>query len=425
MPFEFDPLSLDFPALTLQCLEPPPTLFSSTQHPTSTSWSVQAPGEREYSALQAFFDREFKAWKITCASATTAFTEELVYPPTNGPFRDVGEAVKKAERTANQLEKQVSEHLQSAYAVWESLPEQRRTELWVLELARGVGRKNKDLEKMKSDQHRLRQENTNLRAQVDQLNRLQQPREFKILSPSTFPIDRDLIANAYGQGVREGKSLGFDVQDRKYDLGTVVTKAIERWKNVITSTRVPTSGMSAQKPLDSNAQSPAPGNPASPSQSQGTPLPPRSAQSQPASQQSQHQGKRMSVTSTNEQASEQETASNSNTAPPSVDDTSDQDADAEMEDDDSFAIMHPSPMKQSQGMQQQGQLDVPRTRGQAQQQGTHDMRFMMQNGATSPGARNSMSMSRSMPNMNMGMQGSPMQDMGMSMQGVRGDMYME
>jgi hypothetical protein len=377
--------------------------------------------------LQAFFDREFEAWKITCASATTAFTEELVYPPTNGrPFRDVGEAVKKAEKTADQLEKQVTEHLQSAYAVWESLPEQRRTELWVLELARGVGRKNKDLEKMKSDQHRLRQENTNLRAQIDQLNRLQQPREFKILSPSTFPIDRDLIANAYGQGVREGKSLGFDVQDRKYDLGTVVTKAIERWKNVITSTRVSSTGMSAQKPLDPNVQSPAPGNPASPSQSQGTPLPPKSAQSQHASQQSQsQQEKRLSVTSTNEQASEQATTSNSNTAPPSVDDTSDQDADAEMEDDDSFAIMHPSPMKQSQGMQQQAQLDVPRTRGQAQQQGTPDMRFMMQNGAASPAGRNSMSMSRSMPNMNMGMQGSPMQDMGMSMQGVRGDMYME
>ncbi len=424
MPFEFDPLALDFPALTVQCLEPPPTLFSSTQHPTSTSWSVQSPGEREFIALQAFFEREFRAWKVTCASATTAFTEELVYPPTNGPFRDVGEAVKKAEKTADHLETQVNEHLHSAYTVWESLPEQRRTELWVLELARGVGRKNKDVDRMKAEQHRLRQENTNLKAQIDQLNRLQQPREFKLLSPSTFPIDRDLIANAYEQGVRGGKTLGFDVQDRKHDLGTVVTKAIERWKSVITSTRASAAGMSAQKSLDQTAQSPATGNPGSPSQSQGTPLP-KTTQSQSVSQQSQQRGKRLSIASTNEQASEQTDTSNSNTAPPSVDETSDQDADAEMEDDDSFAIMHPSPIKQSQTVQQGAQLDVPRTRGQAQQQSTPDMRYMMQNGTTSPASRNSMTMSRSMPNINMGLQGSAMQDMGMPMQGVRGDMYME
>src|SRR5262245_6638268 len=100
MPFDFDPLSLDFPSLTLQCLRPPPTLFSSTQHPTSTSWSVQCPGQREFEALQAYFAEEFRQWRITCASATTAVTEELPYPPTNTPLRDVREAVKRAEASA-------------------------------------------------------------------------------------------------------------------------------------------------------------------------------------------------------------------------------------------------------------------------------------------------------------------------------------
>lgn len=197
-PFEFDPLSLDFPALTLQCLKPPPTLFSSTQHATSTSWSVQSPGQHEFNALEAYFEETFKAWKITCASATTAVTEELVTLPTGKSAWNVRDAVQKAERAAETLEKQVTEHLQSAFAAWESVPEQRRNELWVLELARGVGKKQKDVEKCKKEQHRLKQENTNLRMQIDQLNRLQQPREFKLLSPTTFPLDQDLIAKAYG-----------------------------------------------------------------------------------------------------------------------------------------------------------------------------------------------------------------------------------
>src|SRR6185312_12953677 len=139
MPFDFDPLALDFPALTLQCLQPPPTLFSSTQHPTSTSWSVQFPGQREFDALQAYFEEQFQQWKCSCALATTASMEELVYPPKEGPFPNAKDAVKKAEKQAETLEKQVKEHLQSAYAVWATLPETRRNELWVLELARGVG----------------------------------------------------------------------------------------------------------------------------------------------------------------------------------------------------------------------------------------------------------------------------------------------
>lgn len=398
MPFDFDPLSLDFPALTLQCLHPPPTLFSSTQHPTSTSWSVQSPGRREFGALQAYFQEEFRVWKIACASATTAAFEELTYPPTGHPHRDARDAVKKAEKAAETLEKHVEEHLQSAYAVWETLPGPRQQELWILELARGVGRKHKETEKMKEQQHKLQQENANLKMQVDQLNRLQQPREFKLLSPATIPIERDLVSYAYEQGVKGGKSVGFDMEDRHEDLGTVVTKSIERWKSVITSTRATSGGMGAQRSLD-QAQAPR-----------------------------QQPPKRLSTASTNGPASEQTATSASNTGPPSIEEMSDQDADAEMEDDDGFAIMNASPVKPAHPMQQQATLDVPRTRGLVQQQAAaQDLRFMMQNGAGSPVGRSAMTMSRSMPNMNMAMQGNPMQggDMGM-MQPVRGDpMYME
>ncbi|XP_044716273.1 uncharacterized protein HRG_10447 [Hirsutella rhossiliensis] len=400
MPFDFDPLSLDFPALTLQCLRPPPTLFSSTQHPTSTSWSVQSPGRREYSALQAYFQEEFQSWKVACASATTAAFEELTYPPSGNPHRDAREAVKKAEKAAENLERQVEEHLQSAYAVWESLPTQRQQELWILELARGVGRKQNETVKLKEQRHGLEQENANLKSQIDQLNRLQQPREFKLLSPTTIPIDRDLISYAYEQGVKGGKSVGFDLEDRHVDLSTLVTKSIERWKDVITSTRATESGMGAQKPLDQAAST------------SGLP------------QTHQPPPKRLSTTSTNDPPSEQTASSVSNTGPPSIEETSDQDADAEMEDDDSFAIMNASPVKPAHPMQQQATLDVPRTRGLVQQQNAaQELRFMMPNGA----GRSAMSMSRSMAGMNMAMQGNPLQgsDLGM-MQPVRGDaMYME
>ncbi|CAG9943822.1 unnamed protein product [Clonostachys rosea f. rosea IK726] len=429
MPFDFDPLSLDFPALTLQCLQPPPTLFSSTQHPTSTSWSVQCPGQREFEALKSFFEDEFQTWKISCVTANTDAMDELTYPTSNGPYRDKRDVVRKVEKSADHLEKQVNEHLQSAYAVWESLPPQRQNELWILELARGVGRKHKEAEKMKEQQQKLQQENANLKSQIDQLNRLQQPREFKLSPPGTIPFDKEFITHAYEQGLKGQSIIGFSLEDRDLDLSALVARSIDRWKNVVVSSRV-VSGMSSQRSLDQTSVETDTNGNSQPSQSR--------SQSQTPQQQTQpHQPpKRLSTASTNGALSENTAASTNTTAPPSVEETSDQDADAEMEDDDSFAIMNASPIKQQQPVPQpiqqqatqQATLEVPRTRGPIPQQRTlPDQRFLMQNGAGSPVGRTAMNMSRSMPNMNMAMQANGLHaDLGMAMQGMRSDgMYME
>ncbi|KPM35523.1 hypothetical protein AK830_g11035 [Neonectria ditissima] len=482
MPFEFDPRSLDFPALTLQCLQPPPTLFSSTQHPTSTSWSVQSPGQREFDALRSYFQAEFRVWKLTRSSATSSAAEESTYPPNMGPYRDVREALRNVEQATETLEAQVDEHLQSAYTAWQSLPSPRRQELWVLELARSVGRKHKETEVMKREELRLRQENANLKSQVEQLNRLQQPREFKIAQPMTVPMERDLIIALLEQDVKCGKGVGFGMEDAHVELNSIVSKSIERWKQVITSTRTNATGMNAQRSLDQTAQ--PTGGAAVNGQAQPTPQiqtpvqTPLQPQSQPQvqtpqpptqlqkpqpqqkpkpqqqlpqqlpqqvpqqvpqqqlsqtpqlSQPSQPPLKRQSATSTNGgMTSEAASSSTTTTAPPSIEETSDQDADAEMEDDDSFAIMHPSPTKLPPPMQQQTTLEVPRTRGPIQQRTNPDTRFIMPNGTGSPvGRTTAMTMSRSMPNMNMAMQTSAMHagDISMAMQGVRGDpMYMD
>lgn len=251
MPFDFDPLSLDFPALCLQCLEPPPTLFSSTQHPTPTSWSITPPGEKQDQALLAYFQEEFRKWKITCSSATTAVMEELTYPPSQAATfqENTRDSVQKAERAAERLERQVTEHLASAFSVWQQLPPQRRQELWILELARSVGRKQKEVDKLKEAQHSLEQENTNLKSQIDHLNRLQQPREFKIANPMTWGMSQKMIQLAAEAGVSGRRVVGLNMEDRHSDLSTVVSSAIDRWKNVIVSSRA-TSGLASQRPLE-------------------------------------------------------------------------------------------------------------------------------------------------------------------------------
>ena len=410
LPFDFDPLALDFPALCLQCLKPPPTLFSSTQHPTPTSWSLTYPERKQFEALKTYFQEEFRTWKVSCAAATTAIVEELTYPPSVSiAMENTKDAVRRAEKQANALEKQVTEHIQSAFSVWEQLSTTRRQELWVLELARSVGRKQKEVDTLKESHHSLKQENANLKSQIEHLNRLQQPREFKIMSPTTIPMGENMVKFMLEEGVTKGRrGVGMNIDDRHLDLSTVVSTAIDRWKNVIVSARS-ASGMSAQRSFDQSStsgpgvtQTPAPAsaqNMSTPSNTAAAPT----VQPQPVTQaqqpvtaptpQQQSQTRHMSIASSTGPTvtpSEPKTSAAPTPSVPSVDDEmSDQDADAEMEDDDGFAAMNtpaakppPPPLQVEVPQQQTPELHVPRARGPAMNR-AQQARFAMNGRAAS------------------------------------------
>ncbi|KAK6956524.1 hypothetical protein Daesc_001802 [Daldinia eschscholtzii] len=389
LPFDFDPLSLDFPALTLQCLQAPPTLFSSTPHPTSSSWSIQPPAQKQFEALKAYFKEEFRKWKVACATATTSTHEDLTYPPSKTAVpRDARDSVKKAEEAAATLEAQVCEHLQSTYHVWEQLPVQRRTELWGLELARSVGRRQKEVEKLKETHFSIKQENVNLKTQIDQLNRLQQPREFRIVPPATIPIEESLLSYLLDLGSKGYRGIGLEPEDRHVDLDTVVSRAIERWKAVIVSSRGP--GMAGQKTLDqviATTPTSTTSNPAPAPQAQMAAHPQQSQQSQQPQQPQQHQQHQqqgsISITP-NQQLNEPPTTAvnmSATTMAPAAsatpvvhDENSDQDADAEMEDDENFAAI--TPVMTKPPTQPHQQLEIPRTRNIDQRvPGANDARF--------------------------------------------------
>lgn len=400
LPFDFDPLSLDFPALTLQCLQAPPTLFSSTPHPTSTSWSIQPPAQKQYDALRGYFQEEFRKWRVACATATTVTTDDLTYPPSQAQItQDLQENVRKAEQAAAALEKQVDEHLHSTYHVWEQLTPQRKSELWGLELARGVGRRQKEVEKMKESTRLLEQERTNLKTQIEQLNRLQQPREFRIVPPATIPIEDSLIAYWLDLAAKGHQGVGLNIDDRHVDLNTLVSRAIERWKAVIVSSRA--SGMMTQRTLDQTTPIPTP------TSATATPTPaPQNKQPKPPGQ-ATHQPRDTPVATNNTGESRHmpnpsavpaTAASTVATATTSTaeEDNSDQDADAEMDEDDQFA---PTPvMNKPLVHSQQQQLELPRTRGHAQPLPSNtDARFAGTN--ANPGARGG-GIRQSMTNMN-------------------------
>ena len=247
-------MALDFPSLALHCLPPPPTLSQSQPLPTSSSWSILPPGDSQYQALRTHFSSAIHNWRVSCAIATTAPREDFSYPPSElfSPPEDPSEVAERAEAVATDLESKISDHLHQAFGHWNSLSLQRRTELWTLELARSVGRKSEQIETLKKDKELIIQEAAHLRIQVDDLSRLQHPREFKLLAPTTIPLDSGIVSNMAESGANMS-SIGFNIMDRNLHLDAVVDKVIGRWRGVVREARGAGPGLTAQRSLSGSS----------------------------------------------------------------------------------------------------------------------------------------------------------------------------
>jgi hypothetical protein len=318
--FDYDPLTLDFPSLALKCLPPPPTLHQSTPIPTSTSWSILPPGDQQYQALRTHFSSEFHRWRVSCALATTTPQDDLSYPPQ--PFihqNDPAEVVRRAEAEADELENKISEHLHSVFAHWNSFSASKRNELWTLQLARNVGSKSEEIEKLKKEKDLVQQEATHLKLQVDELSRLRHPREFTLAPPGTFPIDGRLI-HELGEDALNRRGVGWNLMDRELHIDTVVERAIERWKGVVKEARgggpLSAGGMAGQRSLSGESASAQPLMPPKP----------------PAQNQNQIQNQNINHNNTNHNTTNTENLQMTN----GTDMGSDQDADADMEEDDTY-----------------------------------------------------------------------------------------
>ncbi|KAH7346308.1 hypothetical protein BKA65DRAFT_274538 [Rhexocercosporidium sp. MPI-PUGE-AT-0058] len=350
--FDYDPLTLDFPTLCLRCLPPPPTLFQSTPIPSTTSWSILPPDETQYHALVEHFSSAFHSWHLSVAIASTAPTEDLSYPPPEmfSGHEDPSEIAKRAETTATELEAKISQHLHNVYTHWISLPQAKRSEIWTLELARGVSRKSEEIDKLKKERDFHKQETAHMKQQVDELSRLQHPREFKLQPPSTIPLDAPLMNNLAEMGLTE-PSKGFSLLDRHVHLDVLIDRVIGRWRGVVREARGNgnVGGMAAQRSLSGGSSHSASLPPLVQSQSQNHNHSQSQAQSHAHSQpplQVQTQQPQQAPTITTPQPTPTIAMDSSNLISPSNHDMdgmgsdADADADADMDDDDSYVDMN-------------------------------------------------------------------------------------
>lgn len=259
---DFDPLTMDFPALCLQCLLPPPTLNTSTPIPSPTSWSLSPPDNAQYQAIRNHFTSIFHNYRMSFSFPSTMPKQDIPFSIPNQLVMstDNQEMASSSISAANQLELKVNEHLQAIYRAWQALSPDNKTEIWTISLARSIAMKSNQISTLKREIERLAQEAAHLRQQVDEIGRIQYPREFKAVTPRTTHVESEIISvlgeKMYGIGV-ENRSQGDKVDmrnrlsnqanksnilDGNVQLETAVEHVISRWKNVVKEVRVQLGG---------------------------------------------------------------------------------------------------------------------------------------------------------------------------------------
>ncbi|PGH19248.1 hypothetical protein AJ80_04113 [Polytolypa hystricis UAMH7299] len=221
-PFDFNLQSQTFPALCLQTLPPPPSLFSTHPFPSPTSFPLDPPGGAQREVVQQALRTQIQQWKedqLAAASSTSQSTQH------NG---NIGNSTmyspEMIERTAQQHEEMALRHLDLSLNHWLSLAPNRRQENWQLEITRAFAREAEKRERVEDRLARTQQEVIQLRSQIEKLENCQWPREFALFPPEMLPLSTDVCRELI---TTESKVNSLD--SPRWDYDNVVAK----WKRVV------------------------------------------------------------------------------------------------------------------------------------------------------------------------------------------------
>ncbi|KAF1359204.1 hypothetical protein EJ07DRAFT_166220 [Lizonia empirigonia] len=219
--FDFDPYTLNFPALCLHMLPAPPTLFSPTPFPTAESWSLAPPAQKQLDALNRCVRERLLALQRQRqlhqlypaqhdpAAALHAQTPPLPTPPLCDPDPQ-----------------KLFSHIADAYNHWMLQPDATRHEYWQLEVLRCYARANAARRDAELQLEHARREIDCLKAS-------------RCAAADHSPV---VIA----LGADTAKELGKQGMDfRNWDFDRLVDK----WRAVVRENRAAASGMAAQKQL--------------------------------------------------------------------------------------------------------------------------------------------------------------------------------
>ncbi|KAF3484356.1 uncharacterized protein GIQ15_03680 [Arthroderma uncinatum] len=223
-PFDFDLQSQTFPALCLQALPHPPSLFSTHPFPSPNSFPIEPPTVSQREIVQQALRAQILQWKYDQLAAINS--------PNQGPSASTSPHQTKpsagdagaVEKIAYQHEEMTLRHLELSLQHWMELSSTAQRELWHLEIVRAFAREAEKRKTIEAQLHRTQQEANQLRAQVEKLASCQWPREFAIFPPNLLPISPDVARELDQHDSRINSP-----ESSKWDYDNLVAK----WQRVV------------------------------------------------------------------------------------------------------------------------------------------------------------------------------------------------
>jgi hypothetical protein len=227
--FDFDPYALNFPSLCLQILPAPSTLFSPTPFPTSESWSISPPGQKQFEALNGQVRERLLAQQRqrqihqvfpsgTHSNASSVTNSPLPTPPLfDGPDPQ-----------------KLFGHIADAYSHWVQQGDKVKQELWQIEILRSYARAD---DRRRETEVQLE----NARRETEYLKANRWTSGVSDISPITISLGKDTT--------KELGKYGMDFRNWDYD------RLIDKMRGIIRE------GKAAPAPPGMVAQQPLPGTP--------------------------------------------------------------------------------------------------------------------------------------------------------------------
>ncbi|KZF22523.1 hypothetical protein L228DRAFT_282633 [Xylona heveae TC161] len=254
-PFDYDPLTLTFPALCLKCLFAPSTLFSTQPFATGGSWSIDPPGQPQLESLRIYFHDQFHQWRLRRGSRDSARDGHGAPNGHQGNNTNGQDSNQGPKQQGQEEEDKIIRHLMEAYSHWKAMADKQKEDSWRLEVLRAYAR---ELERRKESELKvdaLQQQVEHLRSQVDRLTSRHEPREFLTCPPATFALTKTVAKELDAVS-------GPELCDCDYD------RLFAKWKAIVQQNRQSSNGLLSQQPLPGTSATPGAATATAPSQSQ-------------------------------------------------------------------------------------------------------------------------------------------------------------
>ena len=208
-------------------------MFSPTPFPTSESWSINPPGQKQFEALNKVVNERLILHKANNQGGKSPSSFSSSTPTSSSP-------------TLIELNNKIFTHISDAFSHWKTLSEKQRQDTWQLEILRSYSRAEQTRLKCESELAATKRKLEFLKSNAERVGHWISAGDFEKHDENLHlsPLQRSAYAQFSSDVVKDlWMQKDFDIHNWDFD------RLISKWKSKARTDRQQNTGMAAQRSL--------------------------------------------------------------------------------------------------------------------------------------------------------------------------------